>query len=136
MNIEEAKNRLRLLLQDECDCPHCQKNKEAYEVVLEELEDLREDVWTYHQLLKMADKREYRSKFLKDFQAEHGKNIMPDYDEIYERYDKMKKQLENSISKKKIKDKIQKCEDNTINGINSSYYLHCKEVLQELLEDE
>ena len=63
----------------------------------EELEDLREDNFAYHQLMKMQNKREYRSKFLKEFQEEYGTNVFPDYDEIYKRYDKLKK--ENKILK-------------------------------------
>ena len=40
----------------------------------------------------MQNKREYRSKFLKEFQQEYGTNTLPDYDEIYKRYDKLKKE--------------------------------------------
>jgi DNA repair exonuclease SbcCD ATPase subunit len=58
----------------------------------EELEELREDNYAYHQLMKMENEREYRSKFLKEFQEEFGKNVFPDYDEIYKRYDKLKEE--------------------------------------------
>lgn len=57
-----------------------------------EVEDLREDNYAYHQLMKMQNKREYRSKFLKEFQQEYNTNTFPDYDEIYKRYDKLKKE--------------------------------------------
>lgn len=60
----------------------------------EELEELREDNYAYHQLMKMQNEREYRSKFLKEFQEEFGKNVFPDYDEIYKRYDKLKEDIE------------------------------------------
>ena len=60
----------------------------------EELEDLRESDWAWHQTLKIQNKREYRSKFLKEFQEEYGTNTFPDYDEIYKRYDKLKKENE------------------------------------------
>lgn len=60
----------------------------------EELEKLREDNYVYHQLMRIQNKREYRSKFLKEFQEEFGKNVFPDYDEIYKRYDKLKKENE------------------------------------------
>lgn len=63
----------------------------------EELEDLRESDWAWHQLLKTQNKRMYRSKFLKDFQKEYGTNTYPDYDEIYKRYDKMKSKNEKAI---------------------------------------
>lgn len=59
-----------------------------------ENEDLREDNYAYHQLMKMQNKREFRSKFLKEFQEEFGTNTFPDYDEIYKRYDKIKKENE------------------------------------------
>ena len=42
----------------------------------------------------LENKREYRSKFLKEFQEEFGTNTFPDYDEIYKRYDKIKKENE------------------------------------------
>ena len=63
----------------------------------EENEELREDNFAYHQLMKMQNQREYRSKFLKDFQKEHGKNVFPDYDEIYKRYDDYKTRNEKAI---------------------------------------
>lgn len=65
---------------------------------------LEESDWAWHELLKMQNKREYRSKFLKEFQKEYGKNVLPDYDEIYKRYDKQKNIIKNSISKDKIKE--------------------------------
>ena len=38
----------------------------------------------------MQNEIEYHSKFLKDFQKEKGKNVLPDFDEIYKRYDNLK----------------------------------------------
>lgn len=63
----------------------------------EENEELREDNFAYHQLMKMQNKREYRSKFLKDFQKEHGRNVFPDYDEIYKRYDNYKTRNDKAV---------------------------------------
>lgn len=63
----------------------------------QENENLKEDNWAYHQLLRAGNKREYRSKFLKDFQKEYGENVFPDYDEIYKRYDKLKRENERLI---------------------------------------
>ena len=60
----------------------------------EELQNLREEDWAWHQVLKMQNAREYRSKFLKDFQREYSTSTYPDYDEIYKRYDKMKSKNE------------------------------------------
>lgn len=37
--LEEAKRRLEILLKDDCDCPECVKNKEAYKTVLEALKN-------------------------------------------------------------------------------------------------
>lgn len=56
---------------------------------------LKQDVWEYEYLLKMQDEREYRSKFLKEFQAEYGELAYPNYDEIYKRYDKLKEENKN-----------------------------------------
>lgn len=71
----------------------------------EELEELREDNYVYHQLMKMENEREYRSKFLKEFQEEFGKNVFLDYDEIYKRYDKLKKE------NKRLKEQCDKYEE-------------------------
>ena len=59
-----------------------------------EIKELKEDNKSYKYILDMQNKREYRSKFLKDFQKENGKNMLPDYDEIYKRYDKQKEEIE------------------------------------------
>lgn len=75
---------------------------QAIENLIARNKELEEDNYAYHQLMQMQNKREYRSKFLKDFKAEYGENVMPDYDEIYKRYDKMKKELSNSIPISKV----------------------------------
>ena len=77
----------------------CKNHIEDIEVILERIEYLEENDYAWHQLLKMQNKREYRSKFLKDFQKENGENIMPDYDEIYKRYDKQKRMIEMMAEK-------------------------------------
>ena len=72
----------------------------------QENEELIEDNYAYHQLMKIQNKREYRSKFLKEFQEEFGTNVFPDYDEIYKRYDKLKKEnerLKNGYCELKVK---------------------------------
>lgn len=66
----------------------------------EEIENLREEDWAWHQTLKAQNNREYRSKFLKEFQKEYNTSTYPDYDEIYKRYDKLLK--ENERLKKSI----------------------------------
>lgn len=68
--------------------------------LLDENENLKEankeliqsnDEW--YELSVRQSEREYHSKFLKDFQEEHGKNCFPDHDEIYKRYDNQKKEI-------------------------------------------
>lgn len=67
-------------------------NYEKTKLLLSYIEQLEEEIAEYEFLIDMQNSREYRSKFLKEFQEEHGKNVFPDYDEIYKRYDKLKKQ--------------------------------------------
>jgi len=120
MNDEDIKTIEQII--DKCqncklqECINCEINYnqvQAIENLLNRNKDLEEDNYTYHQLMRMQNKREYRSKFLKDFQEEYGKNVMPDYDEIYKRYDKQKKQLKNSVPVAKIKETF----DNYINPL-------------------
>ena len=75
-----------------------------YEVnlLLSYIEELEEDNKYLKRLCETQNNREYRSKFLKEFQEEKGENVYPDYDEIYKRYDRLKeenKQLENNRDK-------------------------------------
>ena len=39
MTSEEAKKRLEFLMKDECDCPQCRLDKEAYRVILKKLKE-------------------------------------------------------------------------------------------------
>lgn len=78
MNKEEAIERIKILLEDECECQECLKNKEAYKFVLKELEALQDD-------LKIHEETSF------EFQEE---NI------------KLRKELKNSIPKQVILDKI------------------------------
>ena len=41
MELEKSIKRLKLLLQDECECSECIKNKEAIKTVLQELESYK-----------------------------------------------------------------------------------------------
>lgn len=74
-----------------------EKDRQFYKGRIEENAELRKEIEEYRQLIKMQNEREYRSKFLKDFQKEHGKNVLPDYDEIYKRYDDYKQRNEKAI---------------------------------------
>lgn len=58
-----------------------------------EYQELKEEVNDLRRILNMQHKREYYSKFFKDFQKEKGKNVYPDFDEIYKRYDKQKEEI-------------------------------------------
>ena len=62
-----------------------------------EVERLENENKEFYKLMEMQNKREYRSKFLKDFQKEYGKNVFPDYDEIYKRYDDYKSRIDKAI---------------------------------------
>ena len=79
-------------IQEQIKLAHKKAEENDIKLLKEELEELREDNYAYHQLMKIQNEREYRSKFLKEFQEEFGKNVFPDYDEIYKRYDKLKKE--------------------------------------------
>lgn len=64
--------------------------------LLSYIKELQEDNEHLKRLCETQNNREYRSKFLKEFQEEHGKNVYPDYDEIYKRYDEMKAELQEA----------------------------------------
>lgn len=59
--------------------------------------NLQKENQEFYQLMEIQNKREYRSKFLKDFQKEHGENVFPDYDEIYKKYDDYKQRNEKAV---------------------------------------
>lgn len=69
-------------------------------------EELLNDNYAYHTLMEIQSKREYRSKFFKDFQEEFGRNTFPDFDEVYKRYDKQKKQIEKLRTELNSKNKM------------------------------
>ena len=62
-----------------------------------EIERLKEELNELNRIIEIGRKREYHSKFLKDFQKERGKNVFPDHDEIYKRYDDYKDRVEKTI---------------------------------------
>lgn len=70
-----------------------------YKKATKKIEKLEEENKEYRLLIEMENKREYRSKFLKDFQKEKGKNVFPDYDEIYKRYDDYKARIDKAIER-------------------------------------
>lgn len=62
-----------------------------------EIERLKEENKVLNSILEIQRKRQYHSKFLKDFQKENGKNVLPDFDEIYKRYDNYKDRIDKAI---------------------------------------
>ena len=82
-----------------------EKQNEKIEQLKQQNEDLYEDNIVYHNIMMKQNRREFRSKFLKEFQEEYGINSYPDYDEIYKRYYNLKK---NGIPKSVIRKKILK----------------------------
>lgn len=148
MSEEEAIAYIRLKTITGLETLQLEKDVKAIEILLnyisklqkenEELKErnqyLEENDWAWHELLKIQNKREYRSKFLKEFQKEFGENVLPDYDEIYKKYDKQKNIIKNSISKDKIRDKIKELEK------TQAYKIGLEEftirVLKELLGDD
>lgn len=126
MKIADERDELK-----EIEESHRKENGELREKVKE----LEEDNYAYHQLMRMQNEREYRSKFLKDFEKEYGENVMPDYDEIYKRYDKQKKQLANSIPISLVKETIEKLKENGYwNYLEKRDLETTIDILQELLE--
>lgn len=49
--LEEAIKRIKILLNDSCNCEECKKNKKAYKTVLKELEALQETIESKDRLL-------------------------------------------------------------------------------------
>ena len=64
-----------------------------YNMYVEKEEELKE----LNEIERIGRERHYHSKFLKDFQKERGKNVFPDHDEIYKRYDDYKSRIEKAI---------------------------------------
>ena len=86
-------------------CKYQDLLREEIDLLLSYIEQLEEENKYLKQLCQTQNDREYRSKFLKEFQKEHGDNVFPDYDEIYKRYDKLKEKTEQlEKDKKELKD--------------------------------
>ena len=41
--IEKSKDRIKILLKDDCNCPECIKNKKAYEALLQYIAQLEQE---------------------------------------------------------------------------------------------
>ena len=94
--IEELLNELKRNADKHFENPLKYTKEYKDYVLLSYIEQLEEEIIEYEFLINMQNSREYRSKFLKEFQKEHGKNVFPDYDEIYKRYDEMKVELQDA----------------------------------------
>ena len=70
---------------------------EETHLLLDYITTLQEENKELKLLSMTQNNREYRSKFLKEYQKEHGENCYPDYDEIYKRYDKLKSNNDAAI---------------------------------------
>ena len=68
--------------------------KKTLALLEETIKEKDNELKEYRYILDTQREREYYSKFLKDFQKERGKNVYPDHDEIYKRYDKYKSIIE------------------------------------------
>lgn len=49
--IEETKLRLKILLKDSCDCPECRRNKNAYKILLQYIEELEQENKQYREFI-------------------------------------------------------------------------------------
>ena len=108
-------------------------DKQAIETVLKEIEYVKNDKEKAMEILRENSIGRYK----RDVNGIETYIIaVEDLKKILNLIDTQEIKLKNSIPKKKIEDKIQECEDNIINGIDSSYYLHQKIILQKLLEDK
>ena len=101
MNIEEAIKildyKINMYKEDVFIGDLDKTNIEAIKKVLKEIERLKEENEVLNGILETQRKRKYYSKFLKDFQKENGKNVFPDFDEIYKRYDDYKERIDKAI---------------------------------------
>lgn len=88
----------------------------------DEIEELKEDNNALEMMIDTANAREYRKKYIEERRKEQPNLYYPDFDEIYERYYKQKKEIEElSI----IKNTIQTLETDFVN--DNTYYVIAKE---------
>lgn len=90
------------------------------------VEELEQELDILNYIQKIGREREYHSKFLKDFQKEHGKNVFPDHDEIYKRYDDYKKRVEKAL---KLNHDIQK-------HLDKEFWIGRLELQEQVLEGD
>ena len=55
--IEKSKNRIKILLRDDCDCQECITNKEAYKTLLQYIQELEQEKQKVIDIMK-ADRME------------------------------------------------------------------------------
>ena len=88
MELEKAIKRLQSMQKDRNEQEMnsiFMEDYEAIETVLNELQAIKQDRDEWKMIVDTGNKREYKSKFLKEFKKEYGKNVEPDGDEIYKR---------------------------------------------------
>ena len=83
MDKEEAVKRLKILLEDECDCPECIENKEAYRFILEYMIELEADLYSANSII------DEQIDLLKD--STPNQVILDKVDELEEQIEEFKK---------------------------------------------
>lgn len=107
--LEEAIKRIRILLNDSCDCEECKKDKKAYKTVLTELKRLQEE-----------------NKDLKQANREKADKLI-EITDLYMR----------SIPNDKIREKIEDIKDMKVEGeVFITAVNFSKKILEELLEEK
>lgn len=99
--IETSMKQLEIHIANELD----DEQWDNWQEVLKYIKEIEEDRDEWQKIVIMQNDREYRSKFLKEFQEEHNENTFPDYDEIYKRYDEQKNHIKELSESNKELDK-------------------------------
>ena len=80
MNKEEAIIRIKFLKKDSCNCPECEKNKEAYSVVLNYIEELETEIKSLNMI------HEYDMRMIDEVKEKAVK--------LYEQVEELEKELQ------------------------------------------
>ena len=56
--IEKSKDRMKILLKDECDCTECTKNKRAYKTILQYIQELETEKQKLIETLEKANEED------------------------------------------------------------------------------
>ena len=72
------------------------------------INELKEEVCEYEQLIDIQDKREYHKRYLEERRKEQPNLLYPDYDEIYKRYYAQKDIINKAIEYAENNDEVRK----------------------------